>query len=646
MSEIQYLHELVPGAVLGHYTIIEHVAEGGMGHVYKGFEPSLQREVAIKALKETYTQDPRQLEQFESEAQSIASLRHPNIVPIYFVGQQGEIKYFVMPFITGHTLDDWIDNERVMTVAEAEWAISQAIDALDKAFQKHVVHLDIKPSNFLIDEDGTLLLTDFGLAKTLGQNQAESAEAYGTPAYMAPEQITREESDQRSDIYSLGASLYHLMTGEMLYDAETITGIISGHVYNPFPIERAEQSGLLPGWIHLLERMTRKSPSERYQNYGELREAFSNVHRLQPVGVAEVTKDTSPQTITVTPYGATDKESLFGILSPRCSGWQQTGVDYELRRSREEILPAVQGKGVKPLDLNVIVPDLKALLAASEPTMDELAAVIEGLPEVEAYIISLSNHACFNGTGEVISTRRKAIRTVGLDLSQKIAMTWSLLNRNQSQLNQDFDWRPYWSYAISTGIIGKCLLDLVDGKYVLGQGVATDKPKRALHVSLMRRPLLKAYDYVYEAGLLHGIGKLVLSEAAAYSYYMVMRRSIELRMPLAEVEEEMLSLTHHEAGEIWMRHNNIDSNLSGVCQHYGDLSTVHGLLVSTIGLASYLVRYLGLGYAGDPAMRRKFPWDTPAWAALARYGKDLDLDPIKLESEFLTALSELPLIEV
>lgn len=645
MSQVQHLHELVPGVFLGHYTIIEHVAEGGMGHVYKAFEPSLQREVAIKVLKASFSQDPRQLEQFEAEAQSIASLRHPNIVPIYFVGHQGEIKYFVMPFISGHTLDDWIDSERVMTLAEAEWAMSQAIDALDKAFQKNVVHLDIKPSNFLIDEDGTLLLTDFGLARTLGQNQPESEDAYGTPAYMAPEQIKREEADQRSDIYALGASLYHLMTGEMLYDAETITGIIEGHVYNPFPIERAEYAGLPPGWIHLLERMTRKDPAERYQDYVELREAFSNVNRLRPVKLADHREQSASPMVTVIPHGATDKESLFGILSPRCVAWQQAGIDYGLRRNREEILSGVQGKGIKPLEFNNIIPELKAILATSEPSMDEMAATIEELPEVENYIISLSNHRCMNSSGEEISTRRKAIRTVGLGLSRKIAMTWSMLQRHINQPNQDFDWRAYWSYAISTGMIGKFLLDLIEGKYVLGQGVVTDKRKWTITTGLMRRPLLKAYDYVYEAGLLHGVGKLVLSEVAAYTYYMVMLRSIDQRMPLAQVEAEMLSLTHHEAGEIWMRSNGIDSNLAGVCRHYADLSVGHGLLISTVGLASYLARGLGMGYSGDPVMKREFLWDTPAWAALARYGKDQDLDPIKMESEFLTALSELPQME-
>jgi HD-like signal output (HDOD) protein len=646
MPEVQHLHELVPGAIIGHYTIIEHIAEGGMGHVFKAFEPSLQREVAIKVLKQSYSQDPEQLEQFEAEAQSIASLRHPNIVPIYFVGQQGEIKYFVMPFISGHTLDDWIDDERVMTLAEAEWAMGQAIDALDKAYQQNVVHLDIKPSNFLIDEDGTLLLTDFGLARTLGQSRPEAANAFGTPAYMAPEQIKREASDQRSDIYSLGASLYHLMTGELLYDAETITGIVKGHVYNPFPIERAEHSGLLPGWIHLLEKMTRKDPAERYQNYRELRDALVNINRLRPLQAGHDEDVSAPDYVTVTPHGAAAKEALFGLLSPRCVAWQESGVDYSLRRTREEIMPVIRGKGIKPLQINAMAKDLKEMLASGEPTMDDMAALVEDLPEVESYILSLANHRCFNASGEAISTRRKAIRTVGLSLTQKFALTWHMLKKDNNQANHDFDWRPYWAYAMTTGIVGKLLLDLVDGKYVLAQGVVADKPKRALHTTLMRRPLLKAYDYIYEAGLIHGIGKLVLGEAAAYTYYVAARRAFDARVPLVEAETEILSISHHEAGEIWVQAHTGDSNLRGICENYGDLSANHGLLCSTIAVASYLTRSLGLGYSGDPILKRENIWETPAWAALARYGKDQDLDHLKLESEFLTALSELPLMEL
>jgi len=643
MPEVYYQHELIPGAVLGHYTIVEHVAEGGMGHVYKGFEPSLQREVAIKVLKKDYASDPEQLEQFESEAQSIASLRHPNIVPIYYVGAQGEINYFVMPYITGHTLDDWIDEERVMTLAEADWAIRQAIDALDKAFRQNVVHLDIKPSNFLLDEDGTLLLTDFGLARTLGQNLPESENAFGTPAYMAPEQIKREAADQRSDIYSLGASLFHLMTGELLYDAETITGIVKGHVYNPFPIERAEQFGLVPGWIHLMEKMTRKEPGDRYQDYEELRDAVNNINRLEPIRSG--TDHEAAAEIVVTPRTNEGRETYYGLLSSQCSAWLEGAMDYGIRRSRDEIIQVVQGKGIKPLEINQLVRPLRDMISAGEPEMEEMCEVIESLPHVEAYIIALADSPLFNSTGEPIATRRKAVRMVGLEFCQKIAFSAVMIGQ-AGHLNQEFNWRPYWTYAVSVGVIGRLLLDLVDGSYQLGAGRVAEKPKRGFHTNLMRRPLIKAYEYVDEAGLIHALGKLVLGEAAPYTYFVALRKAMEEKIPLAVAEEAVVSLTHHEAGELWLQTHLVDSNLKGVCEYYCDYESGHGLIPSTVLLASHIARVFGMGYGGDPVLPNIDLWQTPSWAALSRYSKDVELDPAQLEGEFLTALSSLPLIEL
>jgi len=158
MHEALTYDDLVPNAVLGHYTLVEHVTDGGMGHVFRAFEPSLQRDVAIKVLKAEFARDPEVLMQFEMEAQNIAALRHPNIVPVYYVGKQGELYFFVMPFIVGQTLDHWLDTGESMNYEEAKWIIYQAADALERALSQNIIHLDIKPSNFLMDESGVQIL--------------------------------------------------------------------------------------------------------------------------------------------------------------------------------------------------------------------------------------------------------------------------------------------------------------------------------------------------------------------------------------------------------------------------------------------------------------------------------------------------------
>ena len=171
--------------------------------------------MAIKVLRPEYAQDEEYLTFFQQEARAVAALRHGNIVPIYTIGVEGEILYFAMAFIEGHTFDDWIDANHKMDGNDAHWFMSQAVAALECAWRSKIVHLDIKPANFMIDAASVVMLTDFGLAQnvsTVDEVDAER-EAFGTPAYVSPEQITRDKTDLRTDIYSLGATLFHLMVG-------------------------------------------------------------------------------------------------------------------------------------------------------------------------------------------------------------------------------------------------------------------------------------------------------------------------------------------------------------------------------------------------------------------------------------------------
>src|SRR5262249_45670097 len=154
-------------------------------------------------------------------------------------------------YIEGHTFDDWIEAGRRFTPDQAMWFMTQAVAALDSAWQERIVHLDIKPANFLIDSHDTILLTDFGLAQKLNEamEKQEERDAFGTPAYAPPEQITRDKTDQRTDIYSLGASLYHLFVGQPPFDGQTVEDIVWAHLEKPFPVEAAQAAGVPQGWI-------------------------------------------------------------------------------------------------------------------------------------------------------------------------------------------------------------------------------------------------------------------------------------------------------------------------------------------------------------------------------------------------------------
>src|ERR1700683_361939 len=283
MSRLLELEDLVSGTHLGHYVISEKIAQGGMGTVFKALEPALERYVAIKVLRPEYASNANYVQYFQEEARAVAALRHPNIMPIFFIGQEGNVVFFSMAYIEGETFDDWIDTKRWVNEEQARWFLSHAVAALHSAHKANIVHLDIKPANFLVDRANNIMLTDFGLAQKIVKDAGEGAEreAFGTPAYVSPEQITRSPTDQRTDIYSLGATLFHMMTGKPPFNGTSVEDIVWGHLEKPFPVEIAHEANLPTGWIYLLKKMMERSPDDRFADYRELRSALESVHSFR-----------------------------------------------------------------------------------------------------------------------------------------------------------------------------------------------------------------------------------------------------------------------------------------------------------------------------------------------------------------------------
>jgi serine/threonine protein kinase len=645
MHEALTYSDLQPNATLGHYTLVEHIADGGMGHVYRAFEPSLQRDVAIKVLKSEFAQDEEVLSQFEMEAQNIAALRHPNIVPVYYVGHQGELYFFVMPFITGQTLDVWVDTKYRATLEEAKWILYQAADALDRAFSQQIIHLDIKPSNFLVDESGAILLTDFGLAKVLGKNaDVESEECFGTPAYMCPEQILRKSTDQRSDIYSLGATMFHMITGQFLFQSDSITELVKAHLHEPFPFERALELGLPPGWIHLLEKMVKKNPDERYQDYVELREAIDNVERLSPVHLHsddEGAEENAGKPVSV-PIMKPSPETIHGLLGKRCQAWTEVGIEDGIERPRDEVFAKLAS--TKVLKLDEFTADIKEISSSFASDMSDLAEAVSMVPEVDEYIAQLGQSELVAGT-KVIETRRQAIRQVGSDLSGQILLAGVMIQKLMKE-EEEFTWTPYWQQAVATGVVAHILLRTLKGEYIPGKG-SVDLVQKTTITSAFRKNVWGDADtLLFAAGLFHGIGKLLLAEVAAYPYFAAMSMAQSKPNYLAEEEKKVFGCDHHEVGAAWLGKKRIHSDIRDAALYYNTPERQKNVISSLICVASHVVRIYGIGYGGDPLMSVRNIWKTPAWGYLSSHSKTISLSPEYMDQEFIPLVGTLPLFEI
>jgi serine/threonine protein kinase/Tfp pilus assembly protein PilF len=267
------------GQDLGGYRIISQVGKGGMATVYKAFQPSLDRYVAVKVMPPFYAQeDDTFVKRFKREAQSIAKLRHPNILLVIDFGEHEGLIYIVMEFVDAGTLTDRLG--KPMPFDDSAKILEQVASALEYAHMQGLVHRDVKPSNILLPKPDWPLLTDFGLAKIVGGSQLTiTGTIAGTPAYMSPEQGQGESVDSRSDIYSLGIVLYEMMTGCVPYQAETPMAVVVKHIIEPMPLPRTKNPDLPEAIERVILKALAKNPDDRYQRTTALAQAFKDAIR-------------------------------------------------------------------------------------------------------------------------------------------------------------------------------------------------------------------------------------------------------------------------------------------------------------------------------------------------------------------------------
>lgn len=255
---------------IGRYQVIDELAEGGMAVVFLAFDPYMKRQVAVKVLSYRLTSDELYHECFQREAEVIAALEHPCIVPIFDYGRHGVQPYFVMRFMAGGSLRDRLENGN-LRLSDLSQIISRVAEGLDAAHAQGIVHRDVKPSNILFDASGEAFLADFGLARTQAWSTAETGSLFaGTPAYMSPEQVRGESLDGRSDVYALGVVLYHALTGCPPYHEASPMATARAHIISPTPSILATRPDLQPTWEEIIGQAMAKDPNERYPTAGEL----------------------------------------------------------------------------------------------------------------------------------------------------------------------------------------------------------------------------------------------------------------------------------------------------------------------------------------------------------------------------------------
>lgn len=276
------------GHTLGQYRLMERLARGGMATVYKAYQPSLDRYVAVKVLSTFLAQDPDFAARFHREARAIAKLNHPNILPVHDYGQEGDLSYIVMRYVEGGTLQDMLGQSLDLdTTVEI---ITQMGEALHYAHQQGIVHRDVKPSNVLMAEGNWALLTDFGLARIIGASAriTQTGVGMGTPYYIAPEQARGTGVDARSDIYSLGIVLFEMLTGRVPFEGDTSPVVLLKHLTAPPPPPREINPGIPKPVEQILLKALAKNPADRFQRVGDMVTALQEAVTGRPVVTAAV----------------------------------------------------------------------------------------------------------------------------------------------------------------------------------------------------------------------------------------------------------------------------------------------------------------------------------------------------------------------
>ncbi|MBS3763620.1 MAG: serine/threonine protein kinase [Planctomycetes bacterium] len=334
---------------MGGYELIEKLGRGSMGLVYKANQLSLQRTVALKILEPKYFRDDKYVERFRQEALLAAKLNHSNAVQIYDVEQIKNRHFIVMEYIDGESVRKVLKRGRIPERRSLE-IVRDISNALGKAHEKGIIHRDIKPANILINSDGVPKISDLGLAKDMsagvGEDIEETSMAVGTPRFMSPEQCRGEtDIDRRSDIYSLGITLFEMVCGDPPFTAPTRRKTIEKHVHEPLPNPGSFYHSLSDGTCRLLKKMTSKDPDDRVQRCDELVDLIEAI--LVGGGIPEALKVVTRPRSDQGEEKASDQQSTGAVM-----GKSDIRIDSShLKNARESQGEKAKSAEIKDEDL-------------------------------------------------------------------------------------------------------------------------------------------------------------------------------------------------------------------------------------------------------------------------------------------------------
>lgn len=336
--------------MLGDFRLIRRLGKGGMAEVYLAEQTSLKRQVAVKILRPEVKGDgDLSLKRFKAEALAAANLNHPNIVQVYMIGEQEGIHYIAQEFVQGVNLKEYLNRKGPPDAQLALHLMKQVSLALGVAEQAGIVHRDIKPENIMMTRRAEVKVADFGLAQlTMGGqrlNLTQSGMTMGTPLYMSPEQVSGQAVDHRSDLYSLGVTFYHLLSGTPPFRGETALSVAVQHLREQAPPLQDARPDLPAGLCDLIRHLMAKAPEDRPANAQAVLKEIKRIGSSKPTGDEAAPSQNPSLNLSVAAVLAEDVDEMRGVAAPKpdtqVSRTMQTVIAHADRRMSAHVVPMV-----------------------------------------------------------------------------------------------------------------------------------------------------------------------------------------------------------------------------------------------------------------------------------------------------------------
>ena len=526
MSETDILKA---GDIIANYTIVEKLGAGGMCQVYRGIDKLINRYVAIKILQNELHGEA--ISEFLDEGKLLAQMRHSNIVPIYSIGFERGIPWMAMACIEGWDLAEYV-KDRPFTLEEARTFVEHATAALRYATKSNLIHLDIKPGNFLMDTNGIILLTDFGIARRIShieQGLYDGQVLRGTPTYASPEHFLCSDVDLRTDIYSLGATIFHLISGKYPYTGRTVAELSQQHLTAQFPEALLVAKGIPEKWRVAIRKMMEKNPDDRFQSYDEIRDHFNIVDAQ--ITVTDTNEKLQPKAIgrrSIPSSGGTPRD-LFGLLTPDLANQGDELSKAGTMYTAEQLFKGMEQRGPL-LKINGLTSCFRRLQTQSTPEADDkVLSVATGIPGYKESIFEIGRFMA-EIMGTDADSDSEILALVGTDRAVKIGLlAGGLYSPWQGDIRLNH--HNFWENAIYTGLLATFMADMLG--YELDQ-------------------------LEFLCGVVHGIGRLVFMEMYPMKTIALWMKAYAHHVPLEELEITYFGVSSHILGAKWLQHYRID----------------------------------------------------------------------------------------